>query len=97
MNVYVSIGNSDDKLTQQKWVEFYHRTSVAIIERASAVHGRWMSEPSSVWQNACWCVELDTPAATELRVELRALAAQFGQDSIAWSVAETELLTPDPA
>lgn len=97
--VYISIGNSDDKLSQRDWALFYRRVALAVQEAAAAplgaLHGQWVSEPASAFQNACWALQLpvDTGAIRELRERLARLAADFLQDSIAWAVApETEFI-----
>jgi hypothetical protein len=90
--VYISIGNSDDKLTQAEWARFFSATSKAIRgthfrgdPQIRQVHGQWASEPASAWQNACWCVEMNEAGAEELRWLLKRMAKMFRQDSIAWS------------
>ncbi|MBM0275126.1 hypothetical protein [Micromonospora tarensis] len=99
--VYISIGNSDDKLSQAAWSEFYKAVSHAVHEAANAqfgaVHGQWVSEPVSAWQNACWALQLpvDINVIADLKDELAGLARGFGQESIAWAVApETEFIGP---
>jgi hypothetical protein len=57
MIVYISIGNSDDKLTQAQWCEFTQ--SVDELLTACNIHGRWFAAPDTPWQNACWCIEFD--------------------------------------
>lgn len=97
--VYISIGNSDDKLTQAEWAQFWTSTDAAICENVKTMHGRWMSEPTSRFQNACWCVEIAEGAAINyegrLRHRLKYLAAFYRQDSIAWAPAVTEFLEAD--
>lgn len=94
MVVYISIGNSDDKLTRQEWSLFFSQTSF-LLQRHVRVHGQWVSEPASAWQNACWCVEVaDVTVAEYIRSKLIRLAEDFRQDSIAWAEAPvTEFLT----
>jgi len=58
LTVYISIGNSDDKLTQAEWSQYV----VEIIARVVSIghtHGAWFSLPHTAYQNACWCVEFD--------------------------------------
>lgn len=96
MIVYISIGNSDDKLTQADWAGFIQDVHDAANDAAIAMHGEWFSAPASPWQNACWCVELHDPDAFALAGELGRLCAIYGQDSIAWAeVAKTEFLSPE--
>lgn len=102
MIVYISIGNSDDKLSQRQWAEFYSNVAMRLHfpwtdtldqNPVKEVHGQWASEPASQWQNACWCVDLAENDPEPLKKMLRFLAAQFGQDSIAWAEApNTEFL-----
>jgi len=95
MTVYVSIGNSDDKLSQQRWSAFYGQVSGAVRALAERIYGEWLSAPASQWQNACIGFTITPTAASHLRDDLRALARHFGQDSIAWSVVPAdELLKP---
>lgn len=89
--VYISVGNSDDRLSQREWHDFYCKVSRAIHAAARRVHGQWVSEPAAAWQNACWCVEL---ADETLKYKLAGLAAEYRQDSIAWAVAATEFIGP---
>lgn len=93
MIVYISIGNSDDKLSQREWALFFSQTAL-LVQRHAKVHGQWASEPASAWQNACWCVEVATGDKAEfIKAELVGLAFTFRQDSIAWAeVRETEFL-----
>lgn len=96
---YISIGNSDDKLTQAEWHRYWRAVSIA-VHRASdaqggAVHGQWMSQPADQWQNACWALQLPNDAASveHLKMRLAELADDFQQDSIAWAVApDTEFI-----
>lgn len=97
LTVYVAIGNSDDKLTQQRWNELCTRVHRAVFGYAEQVHGDWQSIGSAPWQNACICFEIPAPAAGSLKRELAILAAEFGQDSIAWAEAVTEFIGPAEA
>jgi hypothetical protein len=101
--VYISIGNSDDKLTQRDWSTFLVETDIVLADRevrrdaAYQVlrrHGNWRSLPDDPWQNACWCVEVEDNAKEELQDELRQIAQSYGQDSIAWAECpKTEFLS----
>jgi hypothetical protein len=97
--VYISIGNSDDKLSQDEWASFWAQTNSMIADTADEMHGIWMSSPNSPYQNACWCVELDEDMLDRdknerlLRIGLAGLAKAYKQDSIAWAeVKETEFI-----
>lgn len=91
--VYVSIGNSDDKLTQREWHDFVF--AVDAVMHSGRVHGQWYSRADAQWQNACWCVEFSGDVLIEyVKEHLRELAARFQQDSIAWADAKTIFLEP---
>jgi hypothetical protein len=96
--VYISIGNSDDKLTQMQWAKFYRKVNLHIHSVMNiGFHGQWVSESSSAWQNACWCVELTYVRESEveqLKHGLKNLATEFKQESVAWAeVTLTEFLS----
>lgn len=93
MIVYVSIGNSDDRLTQAEWADFVQAVRNVAAAYPKAVHGEWFSAPNSPYQNACWCLEFDNVAdASEARTSLTIQRKHFRQDSVAWAVAETEFI-----
>lgn len=95
MIVYISIGNSDDKLTQVQWVAFVSRTQALLEGHDARFHGNWRSLPDHPWQNACWCVEIEPVLAEKLQGHLATIAADYQQDSIAWSeVAVAKFIGP---
>ena len=91
--VYVSIGNSDDKLTQAQWSMFVDETYAAAARQA-LVHGVWTSASAARYQNACFCLELPAGRIGKVKESLARLAAEYRQDSIAWADAETTFITP---
>jgi len=100
--VYVSIGNSDNKLTQVQWAQFCQRVVEYIQTRANAVFGEWYSKSDSRWQNAVICFEVFPHQATVIQEMLRSIAYDFHQESIAWAeTPETVFLSasrpPAPA
>jgi hypothetical protein len=92
ITVYISIGNSDDNLSQREWADFIHRVRSEISQVAERFHGEWYSAPDQAYQNACWCAVVNDAYAGPLKRELAAARGEFGQDSIAWAVAETEFI-----
>lgn len=102
--IYISVGNSDDKLSQFEWSRYYRAVDDAVSAAGKYVgvqiHGRWASLPPEPWQNACWCLAIDDGemefVIEKLRAELLALAEEFRQESIAWAEATVEFLAPDP-
>ena len=92
--VYVSIGNSDDKLTQLEWSCFVDEVDDACRVHGN-VHGSWFSLPGGPWQNACWCVAVELARERSLKGRLKHFAGQYEQDSIAYAVVtHTEFLAP---
>ena len=101
MTIYVSIGNSDNTLTQHEWAAFQDELFVYFEDQAHddvvEIHGIWYSAPNSEFQNMCVCFDImDTSgvSATVLKEVLRGLADAYKQESIAWAEAETTFLTP---
>jgi hypothetical protein len=90
--IYVSIGNSDDKLSQKQWSEY--AIDVAGLVRAWSVelHGEWLSLPHAQYQNACWCFEITEDEVDILKLELETVAAKYNQDWIAWADATLEII-----
>lgn len=93
MIVYLTIGNSDDKLTQLEWAKFITRVRADVLRHARVTHGEWFSHPAATWQNACWCLEFADMAALELArqaaIEIRDI---YNQDAVAWARAEVEFI-----
>lgn len=89
MIVYISIGNSDDKLSQKHWAEFAQEVADTINDQVMVIHGQWVSPSTSPYQNACWCAEMTDTDARVLKPALIDLAGRYQQDSIAWAEAPT--------
>jgi hypothetical protein len=85
--VYVSIGNSDNKLTQAEWAEFGRDFRRSIRRYASEVYGEWHSSPTSAFQNACIAFAVPVGKVEALRGELTEMREYYQQDSIAWAEA----------
>lgn len=93
--IYVSIGNSDNKLTQAEWANYWRDVNATILVYNYVMHGVWHSEPTSEYQNACWGFELLSNASPErLKHRLGVLAYRYKQDTIAWAEAETTFVQP---
>ena len=93
--VYICIGNSDDKLTQQDWHLFFSHVRVLIERHSAQVYGVWHSLPAERWQNACFGFGVADPDKKEfIRMRLAELAGQYGQDWISWTEGGTEEIKP---
>lgn len=82
MYVTVSIGNTDNKLSQQEWSEFVNRTHKLVSEYADQVHFDGGSSSWLPWQNMCWLIEIDEGSRTHLYAQLLDLKQVYRQDSI---------------
>jgi hypothetical protein len=88
ITVYVSIGNSDDKLTQDNWRSYQLQVRAELRTHATQVHGEWYSAPTAQYQNACFCVVLrDRDRAELVKMHLSEIRENFRQDSVAWAEA----------
>ena len=93
ITAYISIGNSDDKLTQAEWSHYVAELNHLIDKFATRVHGRWFSRPDDPWQNHCVCVEVEPEPFATLQGGLAGLRIGFRQDSIAVAiVGETRFI-----
>lgn len=91
--VYVSYGNSDDKLTQKEWSDLCIKVHMAVNSWGSEVHGVWTSHADASYQNACICFDIREGVwAQELKSRLMQLATDYRQDSIVWAEATTTFL-----
>ena len=88
ITVYVSIGNSDDKLTQDQWRMYQLIVRAALRKHAQEIHGEWYSVPTAQYQNACFCVVLrDGDLAEMVKMQLAEIRETYRQDSVAWAEA----------
>lgn len=90
---YISIGNSDDKLTQIEWSRFCRELVETVQDTAIRVYGIWHSEPSSEYQNMCIAAEFREKDVASVKASLHAIRQHFRQNSAAWAeVPETEFI-----
>lgn len=85
--VYVSIGNSDDKLTQREWAAYVREFVKLMRKDAAQVYGEWYSAPDVEYQNACIAAAVPDERLGWLRGALLDLRTQYRQDSVAWAEA----------
>jgi len=87
ITAYVSVGNSDDKLSQEQWSGFVQHVRISLAQRARETHGEWYSLPDQPYQNACFCVVLADADVPGVQAELAKLREAWGQDSVACAEA----------
>lgn len=90
--VVLQIGNSDNKLSQQRWAEFctmiYKTISFWNNEMFfSAPSVRWAD-----WQNCCYVFSINNKSALILKIELERIRKLYEQDSVAWTEGTTEFV-----
>lgn len=103
VNAYISIGNSDDKLSQQEWSRFIEVTRDFLTGNRGnhlggqvwQIHGEWYSRPDHPWQNANWCVEINEEDTYYLYGQMAEHAKIHRQDSIAVTVGRLVLCGPE--
>lgn len=84
--VYVSVGNSDDKLSQVDWSRYVAEVFAATRVHGVQTFGEWWSSPGSIYQNACtgFLIPDDPVGRRHLQDLLTKIRTRFGQDSLAW-------------
>lgn len=107
--VHIAIGNSDNKLTQAEWANFYKDVDALVEEFTGLVsegtdtqwrelYGRWMSAAVDSRQSACWAF-VPPPQGTVDRKEfvtrLSRIAFLYRQDSIAWNESVSQMVWPN--
>lgn len=90
--ITVQIGNSDDKLSQQRWCMFVRATDDLIRRHAWVVHFFGLTPSDDPWQTAAWVIQAQDDNAEILKVELTGLRARFDQNSVAWMEGETDFI-----
>lgn len=91
-SVVVSIGNSDDKLTQAEWSEYVKEVRRAMASRCRQMYGEWYSSGDSPFQNACFCGEFYLDTLKGLREVLTAIRIEHKQESVAFLVGEAKFI-----
>jgi hypothetical protein len=98
LTCYVTIGNSDGRLSQPRYSHFYSDVDHAIRSRASKVFGAWISSSvDSHGPNACWSFTLNEPfeaVAAALKSRLSAIAAEYEQEAIVYTITPVEMIGP---
>lgn len=93
VTVYVSIGNSDDKISQVEWAAFVADLKDVVARYAGQVYGQWFSVPDAPYQNMVTAFLLATRDISGLKAALADLRKVYRQDAVAWALARgTEFL-----
>ena len=91
-NVVISIGNSDNRLTQQEWFHYVDEVSWLISKSKAHVHFFGASENYKPWQNVAWWIEINDFELLHLKIHLKNVREYYKQDSVAMLEGETEFI-----
>lgn len=89
--VVIQIGNSDDKLSQERWSKLITHLKQVVQQDIRQIHFSGGSPAEAPWQNYCLVGELLTDVKT-LKARLRELCRTYGQDSIALIYGATDFV-----
>lgn len=93
--IYISIGNSDNKLTQVEWRALITLVRSELRKPGVRIIGEWFSLPDEPWQNAVFAFQAGPRQTEWIKDTIARAAPMFKQDSIAWATAETEFLNAE--
>jgi hypothetical protein len=90
--ITLQIGNSDDKLKQSVWSEFWNQLNAVVAEYAEQIHFSGFPAANSPYQNACWVFECEHDNALAIMSHVGRIRRAYSQNSVAWTEGETEFV-----
>ena len=90
--VVIQIGNSDDKLTQSEWSEYWSEVETEICDLAIEKHFCGGSGTITPWQNFCWVIAIEESNVPVLHNRLRDIRERYRQDSVAVLSGDTQFI-----
>ena len=90
--VVIQIGNSDDKLTQREWSEYWSEVETTLCDMEADKHFSGGSGTINPWQNYCWVVAMKETDVPALKNRLRDIRAKYRQDSVAVLCGDTQFI-----
>ena len=81
MYAVVSIGNTDNKLTQQEWSKFVEEMGEFIRQTADHIHFDGAPPNSAPWQNFAWLVEFHNGVYNSFLPGITTIRERYKQDS----------------
>lgn len=92
MNVVISVGNTDNKLSQAEWHDFTFELNVEINQTSAKVH--FFGGPPNwfKWQNVAWILEVDAEDVVYLQKRTRQVREKFGQTSVFFMIGDGQLI-----
>lgn len=93
--VFVSIGNSDNKLTQAEWNQYCLEVETYCDHLSTRFYAKCYSLSNAPFQNAVFSMECPATTISSLRSCLSMAANKYRQDSIAMNVCDsTDMVSP---
>lgn len=90
--VLIQIGNSDDRLTQKLWSEYYSDVERLVDIYTEEVFFKGCALPNSQYQNAAFIVLLEEKDIDAFKKSLQNVRRKYFQNSIAIQIGETEFI-----
>ena len=87
--VTISIGNCDNKLTQEEWSTFVFWVKNEIESKHAIVHFFGGSASWDRFQNVTWVIEMREDSLQTLKDTLISIRKHYKQDSVAWTEGTT--------
>lgn len=81
ITICVSIGNSDNKLTQDEWYRFVQLMDDTLRHYEKRRHFFGGSETYAPWQNVCWLCVIEAERLPEVRSGIYSVRTLFKQES----------------
>lgn len=88
--ITIQIGNTDDKLSQEEWSDYYEAIDRAVSLLALKLHFSGAPPSHARRQNACWVIDID--GEDELQAIVTRTRLKYGQESVAWTKGRTEFI-----
>lgn len=90
--VTLQIGNTDSKLSQMEYSNFVEQVNKVVSTYASETHFSGGSASWKPWVNYCWVFNIEDNLVDKIKYSLKIVRKQYRQDSVAWTVGETEFV-----
>jgi hypothetical protein len=90
--VAIQIGNSDDKLAQREWSEYWAEIETEVMDLAVEKHFCGGSGTINPWQNFCWVIEIEESNIQPLVNRIRVIREKYRQDSVAVLSGDTQFV-----
>lgn len=92
ITIVVSIGNTDNKLTQAEWSEFVGGVNKVVSMFAKNVHFFGGSANWMPWQNVAWIFDCEDEKVFVLKESLTFWRMKYNQDSACYMESMAELI-----